>query len=189
MSKGTSTDTLVRFFKVLGEPNRLKIVGHLAGGAHTVEQIARFLGVGVSTASHHLSRLAEEGLVSARAEGYYSVYSLHTEVLTEMAKTLLRRETLPRLAGEVEGDAYYRKVLATFANPDGSFRAFPAQEKKYMVLVRHVLKEFEPGTKYPEKRVNQILRKYSEDTARLRRSLVDTGLMKREGGGGKYWRV
>jgi hypothetical protein len=184
-----NTETLVRFFKVLAEPNRLKIVGYLAGGSHTVEQIAQFLGVGVSTTSHHLSRLSDEGLVSARAEGYYSVYSLHTEVLTELAKTLLKRETLPRLAGEQEGDVYDRKVLATFSNPDGSFKAFPVQDKKYMVLVRHVLKEFEHGTRYTEKRVNQILKKYNEDTARLRRSLVDTGLMKREGGGGKYWRV
>lgn len=189
MTHEAATEQLVRFFKVLAEPNRLKIVGYLAGGPHAVEDIARFLGVGVSTTSHHLARLAAEGLVSARAEGYYSVYSLHTEVLTGMARTLLRRETLPRLAEDVEGDEFDRKVLATFTNPDGSFKAFPAQEKKYLVLVRHVLKEFEHGTRYTEKRVNQILAKYSEDTARLRRSLVDTGLMKREGGGGKYWRM
>ncbi|MBP1679541.1 MAG: transcriptional regulator, partial [Bacteroidetes bacterium] len=48
---------------------------------------------------------------------------------------------------------------------------------------------FEPGVRYTEKRVNQILANYNEDTARLRRALVDHKFMAREGGGGKYWRI
>ena len=71
--------------------------------------------------------------------------------------------------------------------PDGSIKAFPVQEKKYLVLVRHVLKEFQPGVRYTEKKVNQILSRFNEDTARLRRSLVVYRYMEREGGGGKYW--
>lgn len=183
-----STERLVRFFKVLGEPNRLKIVGILAQKPRPVEEIAAILGIGASTVSHHLSRLAEAGLVSARAEGYYSIYALHTDTLREMARTLLKSEDLPRLAEDAGQDPQERKVLSTFTNPDGSIKAFPAQEKKFLVLVRHALKAFEPGVKYTEKRVNQILKEYNEDTARLRRAFVDHGFMKREGGGGKYWR-
>ena len=52
-----------------------------------------------------------------------------------------------------------------------------------------MLKAFDPGVKYTEKRVNQILGNYSKDTAQLRRSLVEFGFMAREGGGGKYWRI
>ena len=63
------------------------------------------------------------------------------------------------------------------------------QEKKFLVLLRHVLKAFDPGVRYPEKRVNQILANFNEDTARLRRSLVEHRFMAREGGGGKYWRI
>jgi hypothetical protein len=51
-----------------------------------------------------------------------------------------------------------------------------------------VLAAFEHGVRYPEKRVNQILKRYNDDTARLRRALVDHGFMRREGGG-KYWRT
>ena len=82
-----------------------------------------------------------------------------------------------------------RKVLSTFTAPDGRIKAFPVQEKKFLVLLRHVLKAFDPGIRYTEKRVNQILAHYSEDTARLRRALVDHNFMAREGGGGKYWRI
>lgn len=182
-------DQLVRFFKVLGEPNRLKIVGLLAKRPHTVQELGGLLGIGVSTVSHHLSRLSDAGLVIARTESYYSLYSLKTEVLTSMAKTLLKQAEQPRqIPGEDLGD-FERKVLASFTTPDGRIKAFPVQEKKFLVLVRHALKAFEPGVRYPEKRVNQILANYNEDTARLRRAFVDYRFMAREGGGGKYWRI
>ena len=180
---------LLRFFKVLGEPNRLKIVGLLARRPHTVEDLGRQLGVGVSTVSHHLSRLADAGLVTARAESYYNLYSLRTEVLSAMAKTILHEAEQPRREESGELDAFEQKVIATFTGPDGRITAFPVQEKKFLVLVRYVLKAFEPGVKYTEKRVNQILKEYNEDTARLRRSLVEYKYMAREGGGGKYWRI
>ncbi len=179
---------LVRFFKVLGEPNRLKIAGLLAKQPSTVEQLAKALGLSASTVSHHLSRLADAGLVSARAESYYNIYSLKTDVLTLMAKSILRETEQPRQLDRGL-DAFERKVLSTFTAPDGRIKAFPVQEKKFLVLLRHVLKAFDPGIRYTEKRMNQILAHYSEDTARLRRALVDHKFMAREGGGGKYWRI
>ncbi len=182
-------DHYVRFFKVLGEPRRLKIVGLLAQSPHTVEQIAKTLKIGVSTVSHHLSRLSDAGLVSAKAESYYSIYRLNFEALRDMARTLLRQTEKPAGAGAENPDAFERKVLATFTESDGRIKAFPTQEKKYLVLVRHVLTAFEPGVHYTEKRLNQILANYNEDTARLRRSLVEYHYMAREGGGGKYWRI
>jgi DNA-binding transcriptional ArsR family regulator len=182
-------DHLIGFFKVLGEPRRLKIVGLLAHQSRTVEQLANVLGVGVSTVSHHLARLADAGLVTARAESYYNVYSLRTDALTDMAKSLLRETQKP--APQLEGGlgVFDRKVLAAFTTAGGRITAFPAQEKKLLVLVRHVLKSFEPGVRYTEKRVNQILAGYNADTARLRRALVDYRFMAREGGGGRYWRI
>jgi hypothetical protein len=43
--------------------------------------------------------------------------------------------------------------------------------------------------RYPEKRVNEILSRFNDDVARLRRWLVEYGCMKREGGSGRYWRT
>jgi len=182
-------DQFVRFFKVLGEPQRLRIVGLLAQSPHTVEQIAKTLKIGVSTVSHHLSRLSVAGLVSAKAEGYYSVYRLNADVLRGMARTLLQQTEKSSITEAENPDAFERKVLTTFTETDGRIKAFPVQEKKYLVLVRHVLKAFVPGVRYTEKRLNQILANYNEDTARLRRSLVEYRYMAREGGGGKYWRT
>ncbi len=65
---------LVVFFKALADANRLKIVGLLARQEYSVEELAALLNLKAPTISHHLSKLAEAGLVSARAEGYYSIY-------------------------------------------------------------------------------------------------------------------
>jgi predicted transcriptional regulator len=183
---------LLAFFKALADENRLKIIGLLAQQPYTVEKLAEVLGLGVSTTSHHLSRLSKAGLVSARTDGHYYIYSLQTDTLKTMAQHLLHDEELPRLSGPQvtfgSEDAYDRKILATFTDAEGRITAFPAQKKKYLALLRYVLKAFEPGVRYTEKQVNEILLRYNEDTAMLRRSLVEYHMMAREGGGGAYWR-
>jgi predicted transcriptional regulator len=179
---------LLDFFKALADANRLKIVGLLVSRSYTVEQLAAVLGLGVSTTSHHLARLAQAGLVSARTEGHYYNYSLQTDALQAMAQRLLATENLQRLSGDADLDAFDRKVLETFLAADGRIKAFPAQDKKYQVILRHVVKAFEPGMRYSEKQVNEILLRYHDDTASLRRGLIETRLMSRAGGGGEYWR-
>ncbi len=180
---------LLAFFKALADANRLRVVGLLAHGPRTVEQLAAALGVGSSTVSHHLRRLADVGLVHAKAEGPYSVYALDTAPLHDLSQRLLGDEALPGLAADTDVDAFDRKVLATFVGPDGRFTAFPSQSKKYQVLVRHALQVFEPGVTYTEKEVGEALVRFSDDVARLRRSFVDLGYMQRTPDGAAYWRV
>jgi biotin operon repressor len=180
---------LLPLFKALADKNRLKIIGFLAQRPHAVEELAQSLNIGPSTVSHHLSVLGKAGLVAGRVQGYYSIYSLQVNPLEETARRLLQREDLKGLAGNDPGDSFDRKVLATFTTPEGRIKAFPVQEKKFLVLLRHVLKAFQPGVRYSEKKVNEILAGFSKDTARLRRAFVDYRLMAREGGGGTYWRI
>ncbi len=180
---------LLSFFKALADENRLKIIGYLAQQPYTVEKLAKTLQLGLSTTSHHLSKLAKAGLVSVRVEGHYYFYSLKVDALKDMAQRLLHEENLVKLAQEPAEDVFERKVLAAFTDSEGRITAFPVQEKKYLVLLRYVLQAFESGRQYTEKEVNEIISRYNEDTALLRRNLVDYGFMSREGGGGKYWRV
>ena len=182
-----ATQELLNFFKALSDANRLKIVGLLARSPLTVEQLAEMLAIHSSTVSHHLSRLTKAGLVSARAEGYYSVYQLETKVIEAMAQRLLERETLPAVSEDIDIDAYDRKVLRNFLTPDGRIKDFPAQEKKLEVVLRYVLKSFEPGVHYTEKQVNEILMRFNIDYAFLRRSLIEFRMLAREAGGSAYW--
>jgi predicted transcriptional regulator len=189
MSENTYVEELLAFFKALSDANRLKIIALLAKESLSVEQLAEMLGLKSSTVSHHLSKLSKVGLVSAKAEGYYSVYQLELDALTDMAQRLLSEEMLPAVAADVDVDAYDRKVLNTFMSADGRLLAFPAQRKKEEAILRYVVRVFEPDQRYSEKQVNEILAQFSEDTARLRRNLVEFGFMAREGGGGDYWRM
>jgi biotin operon repressor len=178
---------LVLFFKALADSNRLKIIGLLARRSYSVEELAALLGLKASTVSHHLSKLAELGLVTARAEGYYSVYQLDQAALAAASRSLFSSEQIAAAVEDVDLDAYDRKVLGDFSRPDGSLKELPAQRRKLEIVLRHVGKAFQPGERYTEKQVNQILARYHPDTATLRRELVGYGLMKRAGGGGEYW--
>jgi hypothetical protein len=44
------------------------------------------------------------------------------------------------------------------------------------------------GVIYTEKEVNQIIRRYNEDVAGLRRDLIDRGMLQRKSDGSQYWR-
>ena len=180
---------LLEFFKALADANRLKIVGLLAQGKYSVEQMAEMLELKPSTVSHHLSKLSKAGLVSARSESYYNIYQLETQKLQEMSQRLLARETMPAVTAEVDMDAYDRKVINTFCDENGRIMQFPSQQKKFEAILRYVAKDFQTNTRYTEKHVNETLSRFSDDVASLRRGLVEYKIMGRQGGGGEYWLV
>jgi len=179
---------MLDFIKVLADANRLKMVGLLAQRPYSGEELAALLGLKASTVSHHLSRLSKVGLVSARAEGYYSVYRLEEATLHKMGR-LFSHTVLVSAAADVDMDGYDRKVVGDFTRPDGSLKEIPSQRRKLGAILRYVARDFEMGKHYTEKQVNETLSRYHEDTATLRRELVGTKLMEREAGGGKYWRT
>jgi len=183
------SEELVTFFKALADSNRLKIVGLLAEKPYSVEELAALLKLKPSTVSHHLSKLAEAELVNSHAESYYSVYQLDKDLLEKKKRTMFSPAELSTVAAEVDADAYDSKIIRDFTRRDGSLKTIPAQRKKLDAILRYVVKSFDMGKRYSEKRVNEILSKYHADTATLRRELVGARLMEREGGGGDYWRV
>jgi biotin operon repressor len=182
------SEELVGFFKALADESRLKIVGLLAQKPYSVEELAALLDLKPSTVSHHLAKLAQVGLVSAKTESYYNVYQLDRKALEAKSRGLFSQQSLNASVVNVDADAYDNKVIKDYTRKDGSLKIIPAQRKKLDAMLRHVVKAFEINKRYSEKKVNEILSQYHEDTATLRRELVGSGLMKREGGGGDYWR-
>ncbi len=182
-----SDEQLLAFFKALADANRLRVVGLLARRPHTVEELATVLEVRASTVSHHLSKLTQAGLVRSEADGHYHVYSLDLESLHGRAKELASQDHLRDLA-DVDGveDPYDRKVLSTFLDADGRISQFPIKRKKLQVLLRHALRLFDDEGPWDEKEVNERLETLSDDTATLRRGLIDHGFMTRETGGRAY---
>jgi hypothetical protein len=182
-----SQATLVVFFKALADETRLKLVGLLANGPLTTEELAERLGVKAPTVSHHLEKLLAAGLVQPEAaRGHRKPYALKLDALHDMAKSLLATETLTQVARTVDADTYAAKVLRTYQNPDGSLKELPLGRKKTGVILHHLVEFFEPGRRYSEKEVNVVLGRFHPDTASLRRDLIDWKLLVREKG--QYWR-
>ena len=70
---------------------------------------------------------------------------------------------------------------------DGRLVIMPTKRSKLRPVLDHLAQEFEPGRTYPEPEVNEILERYHDDYAALRRYLVEEGFMAREAG--VYWRA
>ena len=183
------SEELLGFFKAMADANRLKIMGLLAQENLSVGQLAEMLKLRPSTVSHHLSKLTDAGLVSAKASSYYNIYQLENSKLESMAQRLLSSDTLPAMAAGVDLDSYDRKVISDYSLPDGQLKTIPAQRKKLDAVLHYVVRSFEFGTRYTEQQVNEILGKFHEDTATLRRELIGAGLLARSTGGREYWRV
>ena len=69
---------------------------------------------------------------------------------------------------------------------DGRIVAMPARPARRRLLLDCVAQAFEPGLRYPEAVVDDVLRQLCEDHAVLRRYLVDEGFLSRQAG--LYWR-
>jgi hypothetical protein len=172
---------VLEFFKAFTNIERLKIAGLLAATALTATQAAERLRMQPKEAMNHISYLAHLGYLKSQ-EG---VYTLDSEALKKLSRQVLEGSKPRSKAEDFEGEEFDRKVLKDFISIDGKLIAIPTQNKKRLVILRYLLQPFEPGIRYPEKQVNELLRQYFADTASLRRYMVDEGLLKRENS--VYW--
>jgi hypothetical protein len=70
---------------------------------------------------------------------------------------------------------------------DGRISVMPAKRAARLFLLDRVAQAFEPGRRYSEQAVNEILKGVYDDHAALRRYLVDEELLSRTPDG-VYWR-
>lgn len=81
--------------KALANGRRLELVELLAQGAHSVEQLASFTSMAMTSTSAHLQKLAVAGLVRRRREGTTVFYSLSGDDVAELY-TATKRVALNR---------------------------------------------------------------------------------------------
>ena len=181
MTQSEPAEQFVTFFKALADPNRLRIVGLLAHRPQSVEELAANLGISSATVSHHLQRLQRANLVQAHVESYYNVYALRPEVLRQMAERLLTLDAIKATTPLGDLDAYSTQVLNEYW-VRGRLKSMPSPLRKREIVLRRLAREFEEGRHYTEKRVNEVLKAYYADYARLRTELLNLNLLAQEGG-------
>jgi len=184
--KSDDLQPLIQFLKALANESRLKLLGLLAGQERSVKELAEQLDLKEPTVSHHLARLQELGLVSMRPEGTTHRYRLQAATLHRLSRELFTPTQVASIADSVEGENWERKVLRTYFDGD-TLRRIPATRKKRDVVLKWLVNRFEPGVRYPETKVNEILKHHHPDTATLRREFIMTRMMERNKG--VYWRT
>ncbi|WP_375512862.1 metalloregulator ArsR/SmtB family transcription factor [uncultured Nostoc sp.] len=177
---------LLRFFKALADDSRLKIVGILGNQECSVEELAVLLQLKEPTVSHHLAKLKELNLVTMRPEGNSRLYQLDSEALQSISKEIFTPEKIASLIEDVDTEAWESKVLKNYFEGD-RLKEIPASRKKRLVILKWLANQFDVGVNYPERLVNDILKRYHIDCATLRRELIACQLMQRENG--VYWRI
>lgn len=176
--------TLLSFFKALSNESRLKLVGILAQREYSVEELAALLQLKEPTVSHHLSKLKELNLVQMRPDRNTHLYRLNQEALQELSKAIFSAQ-ITSVPSEINPDAWEEKVLRSFLDGD-RLREIPASRKKRWVILKWLVNHFEMGQDYPERSLNDIIKRIHPDTATLRRELIGYRMMQRENG--VYWR-
>lgn len=180
----TNDNELLEFFKTMANAERLKIAGLLGIEPLSAVGLGERLKIKPASVVNHLERLSALGLL--KQDGV--LYALDVAALEAMSRRVLAGSR-PRVSpDDFEGEAYERKVLSDFISADGKIKSIPSQEKKLKVILEHVARAFEPGAHYTEKEVNGILMGFYQDTAFLRRYLVDNGYLGRSQDGRDYWR-
>jgi len=164
---------------LLAEPDRLRVVAALVLGASTVDEIRAATGLGVRSIGKALSRLIDGELVERSKDGAH--------YLLEHAFRTAAVAAVPAEVDEHAGvEAERAKVLRAFVR-GGRLVSVPTQRSKRLVILDLLAQDFEPGRQYPEREVNGILRRWHDDTATLRRALVDEQFLERDHG--HYWRA
>lgn len=172
-------DRLAQLFRALADPARLRILGAIAERPQSGKELAEALKLTPPTISHHMHKLTEAGLVRVTSEGTRHTYHLDERPLREAITTSASAATgaLP----EDEETRDRQKVLRDFFDGE-RLKSIPAQRKKRVIVLQHLVQRFAVDTRYSEREVNDLLRPAHEDVATLRRELVDYGFMRRDQG-------
>lgn len=165
--------SLVKLSKLLLDEDRLKILGLLAQQPCSVATVKTQLSV--ERAQMHLQKLEEAGLAHRFIQQDTELYQLDKKQIFAYKKLLFAHaeENQPQSAEE--------KALAKFIK-QGRLVQLPVDPAKLRPVLAWLAEKFQPGVRYPEKQVNDLLQGHAADHVTLRRLLIDHGLLVRQAG-------
>ncbi|MGI9218522.1 MAG: ArsR/SmtB family transcription factor [Hydrogenophaga sp.] len=81
-------ESVARYFSVLGEPTRLRILHALCQEERCVNEIIRVTGLAQANASRHLGLMYQAGMLSRRREGTQIFYKVADPMYVELCRTV-----------------------------------------------------------------------------------------------------
>lgn len=155
--------------KAFMHADRLKLIGYLAEQEASAAALAERFDLDLLTVMNHLQMFNAHQLIAVRHEEDTPYYKLNLRALLDLNKQLFGGQKRPSEVRLEEGEAWEQEVLKNFFEGE-RLKLIPARHKEFYVVVKWLSTQFEPGTRYPEKQVNAILKAYHDDYATLRRA-------------------
>ncbi|MCA1039671.1 DUF2087 domain-containing protein [Bacillus infantis] len=177
-------DRLVAFHKTMGDPARIRIIALLSNGPLHGQAIAGKLGLTPPTITHHLNKLKAINSIYQRRDKNTIYYYVNESVIKQQAEVLIN--LFDKKEGEMEKMLEMhnekQKVIENFITKEGKLKNIPAQRKKKLFIFEHIASGLKMGKKYPEKELNEYIKKFHEDYATIRREFIINHFMYRENG-------
>lgn len=179
-------EKVVNYHKALADPTRIKILILLAGGELNGQVLAEKLCVTPATITHHAAKLREVSLINERREKNTIFFSLNDYFIKNYATA-----TMNLIYRTIEGGTsvlddnhkrFKESVIRNFFTAEGRLKSLPAQLKKKLIVLEHLISKLENGRKYTEKEINEYIKTYHDDFATIRREFIMHQFMFRENG-------
>ena len=182
----THSDVMA-FVKAITDINRLRLVGALAKDSASSMELAKSLGLKPREILRHLEILSEVGLIDRDDEAERQRFRFDQTELEQLARKALARIISVQLIAADRVPAATADIVKRYANPDGSLRTLPLNQRRFDLIIDYVKHAITPGRDYTEREIDEALEIYHPDTTTLRRGLVDVGYQARWRDGSKYW--
>lgn len=179
-------DKVVNYHKALGDPTRIKILILLADGELNGQVLAEKLCVTPATITHHSTKLREASLINERRDKNTIYFSLNHYFIKNNAtatENLIYQKANSTGGKAIMLDDHKRmkdSVIKNFFTSEGKLKSLPAQLKKKLIVMEHLVSQLEKGRKYSEKEINDFIKNFHEDFATIRREFIMHHFMYRE---------
>lgn len=155
------------------------------------KEIARRLKVADSTIRNHRYKLR---IKEKQARLLLSIMELLSESANRKINKLDNETLLDAHKSATTIDDRYNitdrerlKTIKTYMDENGGLKTYPSKEKKKIIVLQEIIKNFAKGKKYSEKEINNILKRIYEDYATIRRALIEYGFLERTDDCSSYW--
>ncbi|NJD01706.1 MAG: DUF2087 domain-containing protein, partial [Ruminiclostridium sp.] len=160
----------------------------------TDNEIAKRIGVAPATIRHQRFVFREK---AKQAKLYLAIYELALQGAASSKKLPDKADDIIDVhrGAKMVDDRYFttkaeeEKIIQTmFSSLEPlKLKAFSPKEKKKIVILKKISKQFNKNKRYSEKELNSILKAIYEDFATVRRYLIEYGFMERTNDCKEYW--
>lgn len=147
------------------------------------KEISNALGITQSTVRNHRFKLREKEKQAKLYIALMASLEQKTKRLIEQTDSGLLEEV--HMTAKMVDDRFNitdkerEKTCATYMDETGAIKLFPAKEKKKLIILREIMKNFERDRDYTEIEINTILKRIYDDYPTIRRALIEYGFFDR----------